>query len=228
MPETRKDLTQLRKMLVRHFNIAELRILCFDLGIDYEELEGGVKTTKVQDLILHLERRGKLQQLMDVAAEERPGVNWPDVSQEWEPENPRVKAEHLIDLPSTDKVLIIEDVKHQQMAIKQIVEDFRLRCEVASNLDEALEFIRSNRYALITLDMQLDFIDTEGQIGLMLLDQIQYYQNNVPVIIISGLGWTASDVRGFFVNYKTVDVFAKPFDPRELKKRMGNILDTNE
>ncbi len=83
-----KNLTQLRKMLIRHFSIAELRVLCFDLGVDYEELEGTAKTTKMQDLILHLERRGELNQLIEAAKEERPGVNWPDVSEESKPDKP--------------------------------------------------------------------------------------------------------------------------------------------
>ncbi|KAA3664293.1 MAG: hypothetical protein DWQ04_06535 [Chloroflexi bacterium] len=77
-----KDFTQLRKLLIHHFNIAELRVLCFDLGVDYEELEGTTKTTKMQDLILYLERRGELPLLIDAVREARPGVNWPDLSEE--------------------------------------------------------------------------------------------------------------------------------------------------
>lgn len=75
----RSTYTRLRKLLVNSFDLEELRVLCFDMGVEYEDLAGKTKTTKMQDLIQYLKRRGRLQQLIDAAAEERPNVNWPAI-----------------------------------------------------------------------------------------------------------------------------------------------------
>lgn len=263
--QDRQALSQLRKLLTSHFNTSELQVMCFDIGVDYEELEGSNKTTKVQDLISYLYRRNELHLLIGEAKKQRPSVKWlainlsehkglkeellykhnkatdqdpsDRVSQHFDKKTdlhsqPSISSEkvsdhtlkHLSRLSSKNTILTIEDAKHQQLAIKQVIESIGLGHEVANNLDEALTLIRSKSYVLITLDMQLDFIDSEGQIGLMLLDQIEQYQDDIPVVIISGLRWTGTDVRGFFVNYKVTDYFTKPFDPSNLKERILDII----
>ena len=74
----RQELIRLRKLLIGSFNLEELRLLCFDLGLDYEELAGRTKSTKMQDLITYLQRRGELQRLLDEVKSQRPNVDWPD------------------------------------------------------------------------------------------------------------------------------------------------------
>ncbi len=76
----RQKLIDLRKLLIEHFDLEELRLLCFDLGLDYEELAGRTKSTKMQDLITYLQRRGELQRLIDEASGQRPHAAWPDLS----------------------------------------------------------------------------------------------------------------------------------------------------
>ena len=76
----RQELIRLRELLSDSFNLEELRLLCFDLGLDYENLAGGTKGMKAQNLITYLQRRGKLQRLLDVVKSQRPNVDWPDFS----------------------------------------------------------------------------------------------------------------------------------------------------
>jgi hypothetical protein len=78
----RQKLIRLRKLLIDSFNLEELRILCFDLDFDYEELAGTTKTTRIHDFIMHLKRHGKLQQLLDEVSKQRPHVDWPDLEPE--------------------------------------------------------------------------------------------------------------------------------------------------
>lgn len=73
----RPKLTQLRKLLIQHFSLDELRVLCFDLGVEYEDLPGNTRTTKMHDLIKHLQRRGELPGLLKEAVDHRPNVAWP-------------------------------------------------------------------------------------------------------------------------------------------------------
>ena len=71
-----EQLHPLRKALARHFNLAELNTLCFDLGIDYEELAGATKTEKVTALLDYCERHGRLPALLTHVQAERPQIDW--------------------------------------------------------------------------------------------------------------------------------------------------------
>jgi hypothetical protein len=72
----RKLLQELKK----HFNEDELRSLCFDLGVDYEDLQAQGKAGKARELILYQERRGDSDRLIDRCRELRPTISWEDTS----------------------------------------------------------------------------------------------------------------------------------------------------
>ena len=73
----RQKLTQLRKLLIQHFSLDELRVLCFDLGLEYEDLSGDTRTTKMHSLIEYLQRRDELHLLLNAVTDHRPNVAWP-------------------------------------------------------------------------------------------------------------------------------------------------------
>lgn len=81
----RKYLTKLRKLLVLHFDEAELRFLCFDMGIDYESLAGGDKMGKTREILTFLERHNRIPELVEVVRDSRPDLDWEelDVSTSW-------------------------------------------------------------------------------------------------------------------------------------------------
>ncbi len=68
---------RLRELMTRHFSKAELEALCFDLGIDKDDLPGGVKKELAQEIILYCERHDKLEMLLDVCRAQRPSTEWP-------------------------------------------------------------------------------------------------------------------------------------------------------
>ena len=51
------SLPDLRDLLARHFNQEELRQLCFDLGIEYEDLRGDTRRALIRALELTLSKR---------------------------------------------------------------------------------------------------------------------------------------------------------------------------
>lgn len=67
---------QLRRILVSYFSEDELRTLCFDLRVDYDDLRGSNKTKKAINLISHLARLDQIEQLLDLCREARPHVVW--------------------------------------------------------------------------------------------------------------------------------------------------------
>jgi hypothetical protein len=77
IPQTR--LVELHQLLVERFSESELRALCFDLGIDFDDLASEGKSGKARELIAYLDRRGRLPELISFVRQQRPDVPW-DVS----------------------------------------------------------------------------------------------------------------------------------------------------
>lgn len=70
VPETRN----IRIALQEVFDLSEIRVLCIDLGFDWDEISGVKKSEKIADLILYAKRRNKLNSLIELVNEERDNV----------------------------------------------------------------------------------------------------------------------------------------------------------
>lgn len=79
MEADQNTVIRLRRLLTSAFSLAEIRTLCFDLGIDYDDLGGEGKSGKIRELIMHLSRRKRLRDLVELASRERPQINWPNI-----------------------------------------------------------------------------------------------------------------------------------------------------
>ncbi len=66
---------QLRNILADYFSLGELRSLSFDLGIDYENLEGGSKPGKALALVTYAQRHGRYADLVNAVRQARPRLN---------------------------------------------------------------------------------------------------------------------------------------------------------
>jgi WD40 repeat protein len=75
-PLTDDQRTDLRQKVVAHFEDEELRDLCFDLGVEYKGLPGEGATAKARELIAHLDRVGRIPELIKKCRKLRPGVSW--------------------------------------------------------------------------------------------------------------------------------------------------------
>ncbi len=84
MAEISRHRTQLRQILVDRFDEGELRTLCFELDVKYEDLPVWGRANKVTALIEYLERRERLADLVKVGRRMRSDVSWPLVSFEME------------------------------------------------------------------------------------------------------------------------------------------------
>jgi hypothetical protein len=70
------DRAELRQVLDTYFNESELRHLCFDLHIDYENLPGNGKGDKARELVAYCERHGCAFKLWNTVKKSRPHVSW--------------------------------------------------------------------------------------------------------------------------------------------------------
>ncbi len=68
------DPRKLLRVLIDQFNENELRDLCFDLSVDYENLPPGGKKDKARELVLYFKRRNRLTYFFTVFQEHRPNV----------------------------------------------------------------------------------------------------------------------------------------------------------
>lgn len=66
---------QLRSALDKYFNLSEIRTLCFDLSIPYEDFGGEGKKEKAAELVQYAERFGKFDQVVAYVQQARPHAN---------------------------------------------------------------------------------------------------------------------------------------------------------
>lgn len=70
-----------RKLLTTYFNSSELNSLCFDLGINYENLPGETLDDKGRELINFCHRYSLITVLIEQCCKLRPVVFWPEPQQ---------------------------------------------------------------------------------------------------------------------------------------------------
>lgn len=85
-----EDRNTLHQFLLQHYTLDGLRTLCFNLFIDYDNLSGDTKTAKARELILHLERSGRLADLEAALVREQPRAYRREFSKS--PPVPRIPA----------------------------------------------------------------------------------------------------------------------------------------
>jgi hypothetical protein len=74
--ELQHRLTELRKKITQYMDNEEIATLCFDLGIEYDNLKGTEKESKVRELVSFCNRSGKLNSLTALCQSMRPNVSW--------------------------------------------------------------------------------------------------------------------------------------------------------
>jgi Effector-associated domain 7 len=72
----RQRLASVRVKLTIYFSVDELHTLCFDLGVDFENLDGTTKSGKARELVGFCERHGQLEPLLVAVRRLRPHVLW--------------------------------------------------------------------------------------------------------------------------------------------------------
>ncbi len=76
MYESDIDLVHLQRQLVEYFDLGELKTLCFDLNMDYDELAGETKSDKARELVKAAYRNGRVPDVVHRCEELRPNVVW--------------------------------------------------------------------------------------------------------------------------------------------------------
>jgi hypothetical protein len=67
----------LRQQITDLFSLEELRVLCLDIGIRYDDLSGETLSGKAASLLAYADRRGQLIRLINLLQKGRPRAVWP-------------------------------------------------------------------------------------------------------------------------------------------------------
>lgn len=100
------DLRKLLRAINDSFSEDDLRDLCFELRLDFENLPGTVKKDKVRELIIHFDRRKRVNVLVAAFSELRPQVNIEAIIVEEiddDPSSARIEIHQADILPAQDK-----------------------------------------------------------------------------------------------------------------------------
>jgi photosystem II stability/assembly factor-like uncharacterized protein len=74
------DLSRLHKNITQYFDEGELKTLCFDLQVDYDDLPAVGKTNKARELITYCQRLNRLEQLTYKCSQLRPHADWQTIT----------------------------------------------------------------------------------------------------------------------------------------------------
>ena len=120
---------------------------------------------------------------------------------------------------SSSTILIVDDNPQNLQVLAKILQDNKYEIEFATNGETALEWIKSNQFELILLD-----INMPGMNGFEVCKEIRSNPdlNNTPVIFLSADTDRESILKGF--EFGGQDYVAKPFDSRELLARVRTHL----
>ena len=134
------------------------------------------------------------------------------------PMEPReIEAEIILSLQNL-KILVVEDVKLNQLLMKIILEDFGIEVDVADNGKIAVEKLKTNNYDIIIMDLQMPEMN-----GFEATEYIRNEMNSqIPIIALTA-NVTTMDVekcKAIGMN----DYLAKPIDEKLLYKKIIKYL----
>lgn len=119
-------------------------------------------------------------------------------------------------------ILLVEDYKANILVATALLDEFEYGYQVAQNGQEALHMVKTNRYDLILMDVQMPGID--GFEATHFIREWERQQNSARVPII---GMTAHALNGDKERCLSAgmdDYIAKPFHPDEFQAKLATYL----
>ncbi len=71
-PQSKFSTSELRELIAEAFDLEELKDLCDDIDVDFDSLRGEGKKPKVRELVKYMNRRKRMDELLDALKDQRP------------------------------------------------------------------------------------------------------------------------------------------------------------
>jgi len=115
------------------------------------------------------------------------------------------------------KILIVEDEPDIVRLIQNRLESEKFDVTIALDGKEALDYIRSNHYDVVTLDIMLPHVD-----GLTLCENIRKRHKDSLILIISALDTVEQKEKAYLLGAD--DYIPKPFSPKLVALKIESLL----
>jgi hypothetical protein len=153
-----EKLALLRQTITDYFSDGELRNMCFDLGVEYENLPGDSKPDRVRELLVYLERRGRIRELVRTCIRDRPRLPWAETLREGPTE---------LDVPKVLRVLRqalpLDDPTPQHLL--ETLKRFQYFHSCLSEWKELHNLLNEITYGADQFSRAVERIDISGQRG---------------------------------------------------------------
>lgn len=178
-------LAQLRKNIEDHFSLEELRILCFGLNINHQNLPATIGSMTME-LVALCQREGRISELVRACSKERPQVSWEDMPAT--PPTPTPNSQ-----PVT--ILIIDDEADWRVTWRSALRGEGYHVEFATTRDEAMDKLIETSFDLVITNLLLRDSFSPGWLKepKQILDLIAR-QEKTQVIIATGTNDEDSEV----------------------------------
>lgn len=120
-------LSRLQNGVAGAFNLNEIRTLCLELAIDYEDIPGSEKTGKIICLILYCVQQQRIEELVRLLREERPRAQWEDLP------NKRQLLLEVVEFEKTMLVAVPPSPPHKFVGRQQILTELHERIQGAAS-----------------------------------------------------------------------------------------------
>ena len=115
------------------------------------------------------------------------------------------------------KILIVEDEPEIVRLIENRLENEKFDVTIALDGKEALDYIRSNHYNLVTLDIMLPHVD-----GFTLCENVRKRHKDSLILIISALDTVEQKEKAYLLGAD--DYIPKPFSPKLVALKIESLL----
>ena len=158
---------QLFEFLEKHFNLEELRTLCFFLDEDSDNLSASSKHGFIRELILRKERLGEYQSLVDAVVEFRPVIFETSKGSTQVSNIPLILDEKQEELDTARKNYLTCMKRYEEIDVEASMFEqdwhnaFRIEYELKTYRDNLTSEIRSKRSTLKNIQKELDELTGE-------------------------------------------------------------------
>ncbi|GFE71375.1 response regulator transcription factor [Chroococcus sp. FPU101] len=124
-------------------------------------------------------------------------------------------------MPKTAKLLLVDDEPGVRESVQAYLEDSEeFDVEVASNANEAWEYLQKDTPELVISDIMMPQVD-----GYQFLEKLRNDARfqAIPVVFLTARGMTSDRIEGY--NAGCDAYLSKPFDPDELEAIVKNLLE---
>ena len=118
------------------------------------------------------------------------------------------------------RILVVDDESSIRRTLKDILEFEKHQVELASNGQEALDFVNDEDFDVVLLDIKMPEMD-----GMELLEEV-LHKKDIPVVMISGHGTIETAVEA--IRKGAYDFIVKPPDLNRLLLTVRNAIDKSD